>query len=66
MTFEIFDTKKVLTRNDYGILDLLSDVGGLYKVLQVSIYLMLVKVIEDGPSLFILTNLIARPEDTVQ
>ena len=63
VTFEIWDTKTVLTRIDYGILDLLADIGGLYKVVQTSIYLLLMKLIEDGPSLFIMTSLLARSED---
>ena len=63
MTFQIWDTKKVLTRIDYGILDLLADIGGLYKVLQIGIYLLLMKLVEDGPSLFIMTSLLARSED---
>lgn len=56
----------MLTRIDYGILDLLSDIGGLYKVLQLSIYFLLMKLIEHGPSLFIMTTLIARPEDRLR
>ena len=62
MTFEISDTKKVYTRIDYGFLDLLADIGGLYKVLQIGIYLLMMKLIEDGPTLFILTNLLANSE----
>ena len=53
----------MLTRIDYGVLDLLADIGGLYKVLQIGIYLLLMKLIEDGPSMFIMTNLLARSED---
>jgi len=47
---------------DYGLLDWLSDLGGLYNILKLLAFLLLSSFISNGPSLFVATDLIARPD----
>ena len=63
MTFEINESLTIIKRHDYGILDWLSDIGGLYKILQIGTFLLISLIIEDGPALYLTTTLISRPED---
>ena len=62
---EIGESLKVFTRLDYGILDWLSDIGGLYKILQIGAFLLISNLIEDGPTLYLTTTMISRPEDRI-
>ena len=63
VTFEIGEALKVITRLDYGILDWLSDIGGLYKILQIGAFILISNLIEDGPTLYLTTTMISRTED---
>ena len=63
MTFEIGEALTVITRLDYGILDWLSDIGGLYKILQIGAFILISNLIEDGPTLYLTTTMISRTED---
>lgn len=63
VTFEISENKKILTRVDYGVLDWLSDIGGLYKILQMGVLMLVLMMNEHGPTLFVTTSLIKRKKD---
>lgn len=58
VTFEISENMIVMSRIDYGIFDWLADIGGLFKILQIGIFILISKLIEDGPHLFITSTLI--------
>ena len=62
VTFELWSTKKTYTRVDYGFLDWLADIGGLYSVLHVFTLVLISNFISNGPSLFVATDLIAKPD----
>ena len=59
VTFEFWDTLKVYHRIDYGLLDWLSDIGGLYNILSLVFLIVLSWYIGDGPSFFVASDMIS-------
>ena len=45
------------------MLDWLSDIGGLFKMLQLCALLLITLLIQDGPMLYLTTSLISRQDD---
>ena len=60
MTFEFWDTLNIYNRTDYGLLDWLSDIGGLYHILTRICFVFLGYYVRKGTSLFVATELISR------
>ena len=58
ITFEMSERKKVYTRIDYGVLDWLSDIGGLFKVVHTGIFLLIYQLYKDGPALYLTSMLV--------
>lgn len=58
MTYELNEDLTRFTRIDYGVLDWLADVGGLFKVIHLSIYLLIFQILRDGPSLYLTAMLV--------
>ena len=59
ITFEFWDTLKVYHRIDYGLLDWLSDIGGLYNILSLVFLIALGRYIGDGPAFFVASDMIS-------
>ena len=59
VTFEFWDTLKVYHRIDYGLLDWLSDIGGLYNILSLVFLIALGRYLADGPSFFVASDMIS-------
>ena len=53
VTFEFWDTKQLFIRTDYGVLDFLSDIGGLYGTLTMIAIAFIGRCVQNGPSLFV-------------
>ena len=45
VTFEFWDTKTIFIRVDYGFLDWLSDIGGLYNILMLIAFMFIERYI---------------------
>ena len=60
VTFEFWDTMKVYHRIDYGLLDWLSDIGGLYNILALIFFMFLGRYLSNGTSLFVASELISE------
>ena len=50
---------KVYHRIDYGLLDWLSDIGGLYNILTLIVFIFLGKYLSNGTSLFVAYEIIS-------
>ena len=59
VTYEVWDSQKYFKRIDYGILDWLSDVGGLYDAIFLLSMLVMWNFIWDAADLFVSSELVA-------
>ena len=59
VTYEIWDSQKYYKRVDYGVLDWLSDVGGLYNSLALLVVLAHGWMVEGSSDLFVASELVA-------
>ena len=66
VTFEFWDTMKVYHRIDYGLLDWLSDIGGLFNILNLSFFILIKNYLEKGTSYFVASELISKQIIEVQ
>ena len=57
ITFEVFLTQYEYFRFEYGIVDLLSELGGLFSVFKIAAFSLIYVFISD-PKLFILSDLV--------
>ena len=64
ITYEMSEQRKVYTRIDYGVLDWLSDIGGLFKVVHTVIFLLISQLFKDGPTLFLTSMLVDQEKPT--
>ena len=51
---------KIYYRTDYGFLDWLSDIGGLYNIISLIFLIFLSQYVGNGSSLFVATELISK------
>ena len=66
VTYEVWDSQKYFKRIDYGWLDWLSDVGGLYDAIFLISMLIMYNFIWDSADLFVSSELVASNSNVLE